>query len=185
MTARLRRLSGQAVRFGMVGVANTALYYACYRLFLPVAPYLVAHVLAWCVAVVFSFFANCRFTYRVRPTWGRFVLFPLTTLAAFLVSTSGAVLLVEGAGVSERYATLIAGIVAIPVTFLLTTYVLTGAPTRERSFTDADPMDADPTGAARTGADRTGTRQTETLQAEVPQTGSRRLPGPDGGRPLG
>ncbi len=180
MTARLRRISGQAVRFAMVGVANTALYYVCYRLFLPVAPYLVAHVLAWCFAVVFSFFANCRFTYRVRPTWGRFALFPLTTLAAFLISTSGAVLLVEGAGVSEQYATLIAGMVAIPVTFLLTTYVLTGVPSGVRAFRDADAA-----GTARTDAARTGTRQTERPQAQAPQPGSRRLSGPDGGRPLG
>ncbi len=175
MTARLRRISGQAVRFAMVGVANTALYYVCYRLFLPVAPYLVAHVLAWCFAVVFSFFANCRFTYRVRPTWRRFALFPLTTLAAFLISTSGAVLLVEGAGVSEQYATLIAGIVAVPVTFLLTTYVLTGVPSTARAFQDADAA----------GTARAGTRRTERPQAQAPQTGSRRLSGPDGGLPLG
>lgn len=119
-------MAGQAVRFALVGVANTAVYYAFYRLLLIAWPYLLAHGVAWALAVVFSFFVNCAFTYRVRPTWRRFLLFPLSTLTNFLFTTVGAVVLVELVGVADRYAPLIAGTLAVPITFLVTTRILTG-----------------------------------------------------------
>ncbi|WP_394274854.1 GtrA family protein [Luteococcus sp.] len=113
------------VRFGMVGVANTAVYYLCYRLALLLMVYLAAHLLAWVLSVLFSFLMNCWFTYRVRPTWRRLLAFPASTLVNLAFTTLGSVLLVERLGVDERYATLAMGILAIPFTFAVTTLVLT------------------------------------------------------------
>ncbi|WP_238695335.1 GtrA family protein [Ornithinimicrobium flavum] len=112
-------------RFVLVGIANTLTYYAVYRLLLLVLPYLPAHVLAYGVGIVFSFFANSLFTFGVRPTWRRFLAFPLTTVFNFVVVTAGSVLLVERGWLDERWATLVMTVVAIPVTFLLTRRVLT------------------------------------------------------------
>ncbi len=61
----------------------------------------------------------------MRPTWRRFLAYPLTTVVNLTFTTVGSVLLVEAAGVDERYATLIMGIAAVPLTFVLTRYVLT------------------------------------------------------------
>lgn len=113
------------VRFVAVGVANTLVYYAAYRLLLLALPYLPAHVLAYGVGIVFSFFANTLFTFGVRPTWRRFLAFPLTTLFNFVIVTAGAVALVEPGWVDERWATLLVTVLAVPVTFLLTRLVLT------------------------------------------------------------
>lgn len=121
-------LLGQVLRFGIVGVANTAVYYACYRLFLLVLPYLPAHLIAWALSVVFSFFINCWFTFRVRPTLKRFLAFPATTLVNLLFTTVGSVILVSGLQFDERYATLIMGIIAIPFTFALTRFILRDRP---------------------------------------------------------
>lgn len=112
-------------RFVLVGLANTLVYYVAYRLLLLVLPYLPAHVLAYGLGIVFSFFANSLFTFGVRPTWRRFLAFPLTTLANFVVVTVGSVALVEPGWVDERWATLLMTVAAIPVTFLLTRLVLT------------------------------------------------------------
>lgn len=112
------------MRFGIVGVANTTVYYLIYRLLLLVMPYLPAHVIAFACGVVFSFFANCLFTYRVRPTWRRFIEFPATTAINFLITTFGSMLLVNAWGVSPKWATLVATVVAIPFTYLATTFVL-------------------------------------------------------------
>lgn len=112
-------------RFVLVGLANTLVYYVAYRLLLLVLPYLPAHVLAYGLGIVFSFFANSLFTFGVRPTWRRFLAFPLTTLFNFVVVTAGSVALVEPGWVDERWATLLMTVAAIPVTFLLTRLVLT------------------------------------------------------------
>lgn len=113
------------LRFALVGVGNTVLYYLLYRALLLALPYVGAHLVAWAVAVVFSFFANSLFTFGVRPTRARFLVYPLTTVVGFGFTTFGAVLLVETLGVDERYAPLIVTVAAVPLTFVLTRLVLT------------------------------------------------------------
>lgn len=120
----MKQVLGQLMRFGLVGVANTAVYYAFYRLFLLVMPYLPAHLIAWALSVVFSFFINCWFTFKVRPTLKKFLAFPSSTLVNLLFTTVGSVILVSGIGFDERYATVLMGIIAIPFTFALTRFIL-------------------------------------------------------------
>lgn len=137
---------GELFRFGLVGVANTAVYYACYRLGLLTLPYVVAHLIAWAISFVFSFYMNCWFTYRVKPTWRRFVMFPASAIANVSFTTFGTVLMVEWLSISEKWAPLIAGILAIPVTFTVTRWALKGAGStaldgRGKSTGSADPSD--------------------------------------------
>lgn len=117
----LRRL----IRFGLVGVANTAVYYGTYRLLLMGLPYLIAHLIAWVVSVVFSFYINCWFTYQVKPTLRRFLAFPLGVLTNLVFTTVGSVVLIELFDFPEAYAPLLCGILAIPFTYAVTTFVLT------------------------------------------------------------
>lgn len=149
MTPRKDELTkrfGQLVRFGVTGVANTAVYYASYRLLLLVLHYVPAHFIAWAISVVFSFFMNSYFTYRVKPTWRKFLAFPSTSLVNLLFTSAGSILLVEAFSFDERYATLIMGILAIPITFGMTTFILdsgeassTFATGRKRTTADQDP----------------------------------------------
>lgn len=142
MYAAARRL----VRYGMVGVANAAVYYATYLITLPPLGYLAAHVIGLAVAMVVSFLLHCRFTFGVRPTWRRFLLFPWSQVTNVLATTVGVVGLVH-LGVDVRVAPLIAAVVAVPVTFALTTFVLTG-----RVATGTAPADAG-RGGLRTAAE--------------------------------
>lgn len=114
----------KAFRFCVTGVANTGVYYLSYRALLLALPYVAAHVTAWAVSVIFSFFMNCWFTFRVRPTFRRFAAFPLSSLTNLLLTTVGSIVLVSQLHVDERYATVIMGICAIPVTFGLTAFLL-------------------------------------------------------------
>jgi putative flippase GtrA len=121
-----RVLVGQVVRFSIVGVVNTATYYATYLLLREPIGYLAAHVIGFAVSTVGSFLLNTYVTYRTRPTWRKFVLFPLTVAGNFVVTTVGVALLVEVGGVDQRIAPLLAALVAIPVTFVATRYLLLG-----------------------------------------------------------
>ncbi|WP_149179917.1 GtrA family protein [Streptomyces sp. TRM49041] len=118
-------VSGQIVRFALVGVVNTATYYGCYLLLLTLGlPYVAAHVVAFLLAMTGSFFLNSYFTYRTRPTWRKFLLFPLTNAANFVITTAGVYLLVDVAGMSSRYAPLLAAAAAIPITFLVSRTIM-------------------------------------------------------------
>ena len=119
-----RAFVGGLVRYGCVGVANAAVYYATYLLVLPATGYLVAHVIGLGVAMVASFLLNCRFTFRVRPTWMRLLLYPASQAVNIAATTVGVVALVH-LGIDERLAPLVAAVLAVPVSFLAARLVMT------------------------------------------------------------
>ncbi|WP_251065990.1 GtrA family protein [Streptomyces sp. ISL-36] len=116
---------GQIIRFGLVGGVNTATFYGCYLLLHPWMPYFAAYSLAFLLSMVGSFLLNTYFTYRTRPTWKKFALFPLTNVTNYLVQSAGLYALVTWAGTDDRIAPLVAAVVAIPFTYLLSRRILT------------------------------------------------------------
>jgi len=112
------------VRFGLVGVVNTGVYYGSYLLFRLALPVMAAHVLAFAVAMVGSYFLSCYFTFRIKPTWRKFLLFPLSNATNFVISTAGLYLLVHWFDMDSRIAPLVAAAAAIPFTFIVAQFVL-------------------------------------------------------------
>ncbi|MBC2866752.1 GtrA family protein [Streptomyces mexicanus] len=123
-TAMTRPMPRQIVTFAVVGVINTGTYYGLYLVFLLRLPYLLAHVLAFFLSMTGSFFLNARFTYRTRPTWRKFLLFPLTNAANFVITTAGVYVIVDVLHAGSRFAPLIASAAAIPVTFVLSRWIM-------------------------------------------------------------
>ncbi|MFD9005084.1 GtrA family protein [Streptomyces sp. NPDC059582] len=119
-----RPVRRQILTFAAIGVINTATYYGFYLLFLIPLPYLGAHVLAFLLSMTGSFFLNARFTYRTRPTWRKFLLFPLTNAANFLITTAGVYVIVGVLHQGSRFAPLVASMAAIPVTFVVSRWVM-------------------------------------------------------------
>ncbi|MFE5858612.1 GtrA family protein [Streptomyces sp. NPDC056500] len=115
---------GQLLRFALVGAVNTGTYYGLYLILLTWLPYVAAHVLAFVLSMIGSFFLTSYFTYRTRPTWRKFLLFPLTNAANFTVTTAGVYLLVDVWGMGSRYAPLIAAAAAIPITFVVSRTIM-------------------------------------------------------------
>ncbi|MDT7743305.1 MAG: hypothetical protein QOE59_2383 [Actinomycetota bacterium] len=111
------------VRYALVGVVNAATYYVVYLLVLGHVGYLVAHVIGLGAAMVVSFFLNCRVTFRVRPSWRRFLLYPASQAVNVAATTIGVVALVH-LGVDERVAPLAAAVIAVPASFLAARLVL-------------------------------------------------------------
>lgn len=130
---------GRIVRFGIVGVINTGTYYALYLLLQTMLPYLVAHVCAFALAMVGSYFLNCSFTFRAKPSWQSFLLFPLSNAANFVITTLGLYVLVQHLGMDERIAAIPAAAIAIPITFLVAQFTLTGGSRRRLDELAAEP----------------------------------------------
>jgi len=114
------------LRYSVVGIANTAIYWGIYLLLSPFLPYFAAHLIAFTLALVVSFFLNCRWTFRVRPTLQKLLYFPLTNIPNFVTTSFGVVLLIEWLHVPVRLAPLIAAGIAVPFTFALSRTVLLG-----------------------------------------------------------
>jgi putative flippase GtrA len=127
-TGPARPISGQIITFAVVGVVNTATYYGLYLLLLRSLPYLAAHILAFFLSMIGSFFLNAKFTYRTRPTWRKFLLFPLTNATNFVITTVGVYVIVDVLHAGSRFAPLMASAAAIPVTFVVSRWVMLQRP---------------------------------------------------------
>ncbi|MGW6705143.1 GtrA family protein [Streptomyces sp. NPDC054956] len=115
---------GQIIRFSLVGGVNTGTFYVLYLIIHPFMPYFAAYTLAFVLAMVGSFFMNTYFTYRTRPTWKKFLLFPLTNITNYVIQSAGLYALVTWAGMNTKIAPLVAAVVAIPFTFVLSRKIL-------------------------------------------------------------
>ncbi|QLW75359.1 MULTISPECIES: GtrA family protein [Citrobacter] len=64
-------------RYISVGIVNTALHWAVFSFMVYIMKYdqAVSNVLAFLIAVTFSFFANAKFTFSAKATSRRYVLF--------------------------------------------------------------------------------------------------------------
>ncbi|MFC7932375.1 GtrA family protein [Streptomyces cinereoruber] len=120
----LRARLAEIIRFGLVGGVNTGTFFGFYLLLHPWMPYLAANSIAFVLSMIGSFFLNTYFTYRTRPTWKKFALFPLANLTNFVVQSTGLFVLVTWVGMDERIAPLVAAVVAIPFTYLISQRIL-------------------------------------------------------------
>ena len=121
----------QIVRFATVGVVNTATFYGFYLALHPWMPYFLAYTAAFVLSMIGSFFLNTYFTYRTRPTWRKFLLFPLTNLTNYVVTSVGVYVFVEWAHMNDKIAPLVAAAAAIPFTYLLSRRILTRTGARD------------------------------------------------------
>jgi putative flippase GtrA len=88
-------------------------------------PYFLAYTTAFVISMIGSFFMNTYFTYRTKPTWAKFIRFPLTNVTNYVITSVGTVALVSWCGMSDKIAPLVAAVVAIPFTFVLSRKILT------------------------------------------------------------
>ncbi|MFV0131235.1 GtrA family protein [Streptomyces sp. HMX112] len=137
----------QFASFALIGLANTAVYYAVYASLNIWLPYLAAHVIGYAVSVTGSFLLNSRLTLRTRPTWRAFARYPLSGAVNVVGSGTLLHLAVSRLGMDENLAALAAGVLVTPVSFLLARWaIVSGAAATERR--------RPPEGPVREGASR-------------------------------
>ncbi|WP_414043338.1 GtrA family protein [Macrococcus animalis] len=114
-------------KFVVVGVFNTFNYYLVYLLLLKVfhLNYLTSHISGFLFSFVISYFLNCYYVYKVKPTWKKFLTFPLTQVVNMGLQTFLLYAFVEWINLSKELAPFPALIVTIPITYIMTSYILT------------------------------------------------------------
>ncbi|WP_397539862.1 GtrA family protein [Rummeliibacillus pycnus] len=113
-------------KFIIVGGINTAHYYAWYVLFYSICliSYLPSHIIATVLSMFGSYFLNVYFTYKERPSWKSFFLFPLTQITNTVVQLICLVVFVKTLHMSPYLAPLATAIVSVPITFFVTRRVI-------------------------------------------------------------
>ncbi|EGL16401.1 MULTISPECIES: GtrA family protein [unclassified Paenibacillus] len=123
MNLKSRFFSAEFIRFGIVGVFNTLHHYLWFFVFGVFLNYDFANVFAFIISMIGSFYLNCYFTYKVRPTFKKFIKFPLVYLVQILMAYSIPKIGVEIFNVKEIFVPLLTSF-SIPVVFLLSRYIL-------------------------------------------------------------
>lgn len=122
----MRIFQHQVIRFVIVGFINTGNYYLLYLLMIHTISlnYLPAHILAFILSMIGSFFLNSHLTYQTQPTLKKFLQFPLTYVVNITVTTASVYILVDILSLDKNISPLAASFIAIPFTFIVSKKIL-------------------------------------------------------------
>lgn len=122
----LKFLNTEFTRFLVVGVINTLSYYSIYLILHNVfsLPYMLAHLIGFLISLNVSFFLNTYVTYKVKPTFKKYLFFPLTQVINITVSTILIFIFVEYLNLNSNIAPFAAVIFTVPITFIVSSKIL-------------------------------------------------------------
>ena len=115
---------GQVIRFGIVGVAATAIQAVLYQVLVGWLRAELANAIAYVVSFIFNYVASTRFTFRVKSSARRGAGFLLSHLINFTLQTLIMHLSIR-LGLTERWAMVPMFVITVPVNFLLVRFFLT------------------------------------------------------------
>lgn len=118
-----RQKLGEIIRFGIVGVAATAIQAGVYCLLVSYFHYTIANTTGYVVSFVFNYIASTRFTFRVKSTAKRGAGFVFSHIINYLLQT--AILSVAiYFGLEKRLALIPMFCICVPINFILVRYFL-------------------------------------------------------------
>ena len=119
--SKLRLPGGEKIRFLLAGGFNTALTLALYWLLLLLgARYLFAYTLSFVLGIFTSYVLNTYLVFRAPWSWRKLALFPSVHLVNYLIGATIVWLWVSGLGLNAEVAPIVATLIIIPASFLMT-----------------------------------------------------------------
>lgn len=123
---KLTQTHAEILKFIIVGGINTLNYYVVYLLLLKLLhiEYMISHITGFIVAFVISYYLNCYFVYRVKPTWRKFISFPITQIVNVSLQTVLLYVFVSWLNLPAEIAPFAGLIITIPIAFILSKWIL-------------------------------------------------------------
>lgn len=123
---KLTQTHAEILKFIIVGGINTLNYYVVYLLLLKLfhIEYMISHITGFTVAFVISYYLNCYFVYRVKPTWRKFISFPITQIVNVSLQTVLLYVFVSWLNLPAEIAPFAGLVITIPITFVLSKWIL-------------------------------------------------------------
>ncbi|WP_430373711.1 flippase GtxA [Staphylococcus aureus] len=123
---KLTQTHAEILKFIIVGGINTLNYHVVYLLLLKLLhiEYMISHITGFLVAFVISYYLNCYFVYRVKPTWRKFISFPITQIVNVSLQTVLLYVFVSWLNLPAEIAPFAGLVITIPITFVLSKWIL-------------------------------------------------------------
>ncbi|HDZ6502629.1 TPA: flippase GtxA [Staphylococcus aureus] len=123
---KLTQTHAEILKFIIVGGINTLNYYVVYLLLLKLLhiEYMISHITGFLVAFVISYYLNCYFVYRVKPTCRKFISFPITQIVNVSLQTVLLYVFVSWLNLPAEIAPFAGLVITIPITFVLSKWIL-------------------------------------------------------------
>lgn len=123
---KLKQTHYEIIKFVIVGGINTLDYYLVYLILLKLLHihYMVSHIIGFVVSFIISYYLNCYFVYRVKPTLKKFLSFPLTQVVNMGMQSLFLYIFVRRFNFPSEIAPFVGLIVTIPITFILSKWIL-------------------------------------------------------------
>lgn len=123
---KLTQTHAEILKFIIVGGIYTLNYYVVYLLLLKLLhiEYMISHITGFLVAFMISYYLNCYFVYRVKPTWRKFISFPITQIVNVSLQTVLLYVFVSWLNLPAEIAPFAGLVITIPITFVLSKWIL-------------------------------------------------------------
>lgn len=108
----------EIMKFGIVGTTAMMIHYGIYYVLLPLTDKNIAYFIGYFLSFLCNFLMSSYFTFRVIPTWRRFVRFSGSHGANYLIY-AGLFNFFCWAGIPDVWAPLPVYLIAVPVSFIL------------------------------------------------------------------
>jgi putative flippase GtrA len=130
------------LRFLLVNVLNTALYWGLYLLLLQVSPYLLANAIALVIAALVAYLGNARYAFRVGTSRRSLVLYLATNGTTVALRMVVVWVLVDVLSLGEALVPPVAVAVTTPIAFGLTRWAMRERPAGPRAVPARTPVAA-------------------------------------------
>lgn len=127
----MRFINREPVRFVFFGAVNTLLTYILYALLLRLLPYQAAYTVSYALGIFISYFLNARYVFREKMRLSRALQYPVVYIVQYLLSIAMLYLLVEVFHIPTLIAPALIVIATVPITFLLSRFIIRGYRTAE------------------------------------------------------
>lgn len=117
----------EILRFGIVGLAATAIHYSVYLLCRLMLSPGIAYTIGWIISLSCNFYLSSRFTFRQNMSLYRAGGFLSSHVINYLMHI-GLFKFFLWLGISQIYAPLLVFCVVIPINFILVRFVFTKLP---------------------------------------------------------
>lgn len=122
----MKSMNKPFVKYLLSGGFNTLVTYLLYLLLLNVMNYNFSYSISYVAGILLSYYLNSVFVFQEKISLRKFIKYPIVYVVQYLINLLLLNILIEYAGLSSKIVPIIAIVVTIPITFVLTKFIIKG-----------------------------------------------------------